>query len=254
MSARPLPRAASITLAAISCLAAGIVPAQAAVDRGAGDAESGKVRRRLGGQAHFLGRLRARLGGHAHVDEGLLRRAIQSPTENDLIQLAEHAGQVGFQSAPGSSSGSQILRSDSSPCLAASFLQSLLELADEFLAESLGHVGQEDAAAHDVVLLQVAEQGDRIGVALGKHFRLFGKEGPSPLLLDVTDLLAVLGSQFIDTAFGVDRAIEFQQAQGLLEVGHGHEHVGRRSPLRRWPGRSRPRDASCQRRPVPCLG
>ena len=31
MSERPLPRTASITLAAISCLAAGIVPAQAAV-------------------------------------------------------------------------------------------------------------------------------------------------------------------------------------------------------------------------------
>ena len=65
-------------------------------DRGAGEAESRKVRRGLGGQVHFLGRFRARLGGHAHVDEGLLRSAIQSPAENDLVQLADDAEQVGF--------------------------------------------------------------------------------------------------------------------------------------------------------------
>ena len=59
---------------------------------------------------------------------------------------------------------------------------------------------------------------------MGQHFRLLGEAGPGSLLLDVTNF-AVPGSQFIDPAFGFDRAEEFQQAQGFFEVAYGHENV-----------------------------
>ena len=73
------------------------------------------------------------------------------------------------------------------------------------------------------------------------------------MLLDVTNLLAVLGSQFIDAAFGFDLVIELQQAQGFIEISHGQESVAGEisSPLA-WT--IAPKGASYRCRPIPCHG
>ena len=192
---------------------------------GAGDAESSQARRRLGGQVHFLGRLGLRLGGYRQVDEGFLRRAVQSPAENDLVQLAEHPGQVGFDKSQDLLPlGVLFVRFVA--VLGGVPFHARFDLVQELLAEPLGHVAEEDAAADDVALLEVPEEGQRIGLALGEGLGFVGETGPFPLLLDVLDLRAVLGRQFVDAAFGINGAEEFQEAQCLLEIGHGHEDVG----------------------------
>jgi len=129
----------------------------------------------------------------------------------------------------------------------------------DFVAESFGHVGEEDCGpANDVVLFQT-----RLSTASGseamcsQRLGLVREAGPLAMFFDVSDLCGrFVGVSFVDAAIFIDGVIKLEQVQSGFEIGNRARRTKTdecfSSPLASM-NRAPQGTRTCRCRPDPCL-